>query len=180
MPFELRPYPTPTLEPKGEYLQRAWRESVLPLAERFGVFMKLPEVSPQPHTHLAFEGYQYAKQYGKGNEYNHSIFSAFFQKGENIGDINVLTRLAKEIGLNQDEFRQALRERKYRESHQLALKHAYEEARITAVPTFFIGTRRLQGLHPAESLKIIIEEELSKLNSDKIPEGFSCEINGNC
>ena len=25
MPFELRPYPTPTLEPEGDYLQTNWR-----------------------------------------------------------------------------------------------------------------------------------------------------------
>ena len=28
MPFELRPEPHPTLRPEGEYLQRAWSQSV--------------------------------------------------------------------------------------------------------------------------------------------------------
>ncbi len=32
LPFELRPYPTPILRPEGAYLQRAWRQSVYPLA----------------------------------------------------------------------------------------------------------------------------------------------------
>jgi translation elongation factor EF-1alpha len=27
---------------------------------------------------LAFEGYQYAKEHGKGNEYNHRVLQAFF------------------------------------------------------------------------------------------------------
>src|SRR5258707_5098107 len=71
MPFELRPEPKPTLRPEGESLQRAWSQSVYPIARRMGVPIVLPPVSPQPHTHLAFEGYQYAREHGKGNEYNH-------------------------------------------------------------------------------------------------------------
>src|SRR5436190_12364789 len=58
MPFELRPEPQPTLRPEGDYLQRAWLQSVYPIARRMGVPIKLPALSPQPHTHLAFEGYQ--------------------------------------------------------------------------------------------------------------------------
>jgi hypothetical protein len=27
MPFELRPEPHPTLQPEGDYLQRAWQQS---------------------------------------------------------------------------------------------------------------------------------------------------------
>jgi predicted DsbA family dithiol-disulfide isomerase len=61
VPFELRPEPHPTLRPEGDYLQRAWRQSVYPIARRMGVPINLPPVSPPPHTHLAFEGYQYAK-----------------------------------------------------------------------------------------------------------------------
>ena len=40
--FELRPEPIPTLDPKGEYLRRAWRSSVYPLAEKLGMRMKTP------------------------------------------------------------------------------------------------------------------------------------------
>ena len=72
MPFELRPYPNETLRPEGEYLQRAWTKSVYPIARQMGVAIKLPTVSPQPHSHLAFEGFQYANEHGRGNEYNHS------------------------------------------------------------------------------------------------------------
>jgi predicted DsbA family dithiol-disulfide isomerase len=58
MPFELRPEPHPTLKPDGDYLQQAWQRSVYPLARHMGVEINMPQVSPQPHTHLAFEGYE--------------------------------------------------------------------------------------------------------------------------
>jgi len=161
MPFELRPEPHPTLRPEGDYLQRAWTQSVYTLAGEMGVPIALPPVSPQPHTHLAFEGYQFAREHGKGNEYNHRILEAFFVEGRDIGDIGVLTELAGEVGLDEGEFREALRTRKYREAHRRALRHAYEEAGVTGVPMFVIGDRVLTGLQDRETLEAAIDEELA-------------------
>ena len=161
IPFELRPYPNETLRPEGDYLQRAWRQSVYPIAGRMGVPIKLPEVSPHPHSHLAFEGYQYAKEHGKGNEYTHRVLTAFFVESQDIGDIGVLTKLAGEVGLNEQEFEEALKRRTYREAHQRALRHAYEEAGVTGVPMFVIGDQALTGLQDRETLEAVIEEELA-------------------
>jgi predicted DsbA family dithiol-disulfide isomerase len=161
-PFELRPEPHPTLRPEGDYLQRAWAERVYRLARRMGVPIKLPAVSPQPHTHLAFEGYQYAREHGKGNDYNHRVLQAFFVDGRDIGDIGVLTKLAGEAGLDEKEFEEALRSRKYREAHQQALRHAYEEAGVTGVPMFVIGEQVLTGLQDRETLEAAIEEALAR------------------
>jgi predicted DsbA family dithiol-disulfide isomerase len=68
MPFELRPEPHPTLRPEGDYLRRAWQQSVYPLARRMGVEIRLPPVSPQPHTHLAWEGFHFAKGHGRASD----------------------------------------------------------------------------------------------------------------
>ena len=162
MPFELRPYPTETLRPEGEYLQRAWEQRVYPLARQRGVPIKLPTVSPQPHSHLAFEGFQFAREHGKGNEYNHRVLTGFFVESQDIGDIGVLTKLAGEVGLDEKEFEQALRSRKYRDAHQRALRHAYEEAGVTGVPMFVIGDQTLTGLQDRATLEAVIEEELSR------------------
>jgi predicted DsbA family dithiol-disulfide isomerase len=162
MPFELRPYPNETLRPEGHYLQRAWQQSVYPIAHRMGVPITLPQVSPQPHTQLAFEGYQYAKEHGKGNDYNHWVLEAFFRDGQDIGQIDVLTRLAGAVGLDEKEFEKALRTRTYREAHQRALRHAYEEAGVTGVPMFVIGDRVLTGLQDRGTLEAVLEEELAR------------------
>ena len=161
MPFELRPYPNETLRPEGDYLQWAWRQSVYPIARRMGIPIKLPTMSPQPHSHLPFEGYQYAKEHGKGNDYNHRVLEAFFVEGRDIGQIDVLTKLAGEVGLDEREFEEALRTRKYREAHRRALRHAYEEAGVNGVPMFVIGDRVLTGLQDRGTLEAVIEEELA-------------------
>ncbi len=180
MPFELRPYPAETLKPEEDYLQSAWKNNIYPMAERMGVKMVLPKVSPQPHTHYAFEGYQFAKEHGKGNEYNHRMFTAFFQEELDIGDVEVLTALAGDIGLNETAFREALEARRYKEAHQKALEHAFNEAQITAVPTFVIGDTVLQGARPKEVLEQVIEEELAKQkNNDDIDfDGMVCGPDG--
>jgi protein-disulfide isomerase len=60
------------------------------------------------------------------------------------------------------EFEEALRTRKYRETHRRALRHAYEEAGVTGVPMFVIGDQVLTGLQDREALEAVIEEELAR------------------
>ena len=55
MPFELRPEPTPTLRPEGEYLQTAWarsrgskRKRGTPLVHAYQVFKILSSVGADP------------------------------------------------------------------------------------------------------------------------------------
>jgi predicted DsbA family dithiol-disulfide isomerase len=57
--FELRPDPVPTLDPKGEYLRRAWEGSVYPLAKRLGVPMRLPPL--QLRSRLAHQAAHWAR-----------------------------------------------------------------------------------------------------------------------
>lgn len=155
MPFELRPYPTPTLKPEDEYLPRVWRQSVYPMAAQLGVEIKLPTISPQPYSHLAFEGFQYAAEQGKGEAYTNRMFKAFFKEDKDIGDIEVLSALAAEIGLDPEVYRTILESRKYKQKHQEALKHAYRQG-IQAVPTFNIGGQFYPGVIPKEQLKRLI------------------------
>ena len=94
MPFELRPHPTPTLRPEGRHLQTVWPQSVYPVAERFGVELRLPSVSPQPYTALAWQGYQFARANGRGHDYNDLVLRAFFQEDRNIGRVDGLAQIA--------------------------------------------------------------------------------------
>jgi len=156
MPFELRPYPTPTLRPDGDYLQRAWKQSVYPLAQRMGVEIRLPEVSPQPYTRRAFEGLEFAKAHGKGNEYNSRVMRAFFQESRDIGDLDVLAELAAEVGLDGAQFRQSIGNRVYAGQVQALLRKAYTMG-IQGVPLFLIGGRALSGVQSREALEAAID-----------------------
>lgn len=180
MPFELRPAPYTKIDPWQEPDKlSSWDSFIIPTAKKLGVEMRLPRVSPHPYTHLAFEGCQFAKEYGKGKEFHHRVFTAFFQEEQNIEDIDVLTALAGEVGLSKDAFKDALISRKYREVHEQALKHAYEEAQIRAVPTFVIGDEVIQGLASKERLAKIIDQEIEKTKANEF-DGMQCNMDGYC
>ena len=121
--------------------------------------MKLPTVSPQPHTRLAHEGMEFAKAHGKGNDYAHALFAAFFQRSEDIGQIEVLARLGGDVGLDRAELRRALEEGTYREQTKDMLRQSRMQM-VTAVPTFIIGRQRVSGLYPAETLAQIVDEQM--------------------
>lgn len=157
MPFELRPFPEPTLRPEDPYLPAIWERAVYPMARSLGMEIHLPTVSPQPHTALAFEGYQFAKEKGKAAAYNDRMLRAFFQENQDIGEPGVLTSLAAEIGLEHSEFRQALQDHRYRESHQQALQRG-REIGIRSVPTFVIGEQVLPGVQSVETLRAAIAQ----------------------
>lgn len=174
MPFELRPYPAPTLRPEGSYLQQAWRTSVYPLAQRMGVPIRLPAVSPQPYTRLAFEGLEFAKEHRSADKYNSAVMRAFFQRSEDIGDPEVLTRIASEAGLPAPEFRSALQQGTYAERVDKLLLHATGEVKVTGVPLFVIGTERLSGVQSKSALESAITR---RLRSDAAPRRGAFESN---
>lgn len=131
MPYELRPEPQPKLDPANDpSKQMLWERFIYPAIEKLNINMKLPDVSPHPYTGVAFEGYHYAKEHGRGKEYNDRVFRAFYQEDKNIGEIDVLSDLAFEIGLDKDDFREALSSGKYRALQKELLIHAYNEAEI--------------------------------------------------
>lgn len=160
MPYELRPYPAPTLKPEGEYLTKVWESSVLPMARQLGVKIILPDISPQPYTDLAFEGFQFAKEKGLEKEYLAGVFKSFFQLGLDIGNVIILTEIITDIGLDPVDFRIAMEERIYRRKHQEALRHAHHEMDIKAVPSFLIGNKFIPGLIREEGLLKVIEKQI--------------------
>ncbi|WP_341908025.1 DsbA family oxidoreductase [Polaromonas sp. YR568] len=155
MPFELRPYPTPTLRPEDSYLQTVWPQSVYPVAERFGVQLRLPSVSPQPYTAMAWQGYQFARAEGKGHVYNDAVLRAFFQEDRDIGRVDVLVDIAREVGLDPVGFEAALRDGRFREIHEQALAMARAQG-VSGVPAFRIGPHWLPGVQPARTLELAL------------------------
>ncbi len=142
------------LDPRGEYLTRAWREHVLPLAAKLNVPMKMPTV--QPRSRLAHEAAKWAGSHGRLVEYHLVLFRAFFELGRDIGDQLVLMDLAGEIGLDPPALAQAL------DSHRFSdevLKDEEEARRlgIRGVPSFAANGHVLaSGVQTAGQLMVLM------------------------
>src|SRR5258706_14855572 len=134
--FELRPDPVPSLDPGGDYLKRVWRDSVYPLAEKMEMPLKLPPV--QARWRRAHEAARWAREMGRFDAYSEGLFRAFFERGEDIGQVDVLVGVARAAGLDGAPLAAALKRRDY----ELAVMTDESEARrlqISSVPSFVAG-----------------------------------------
>ncbi|MGH7873760.1 MAG: DsbA family oxidoreductase [Candidatus Binatia bacterium] len=157
--FELRPDPVPTLDPNGDYLHTVWGSSVYPLADNLGVDIKLPPV--QPRSRRAHEAARWARRHGKFREYNDALFRAFFQRGEDIGNTDVLTRLASDIGLQGADLREALDNDLYLDN-VLADQREAQKLGLRGVPAFIANRKiALSGVQSLEALQKLVEQARS-------------------
>ena len=153
--FELRPEPVPLPDPNSEYLRRVWTDSVAPLAERLGVTMKLPPVKPR--TRLTHEAAHWARVQGRFGDYHNEIFRAFFERGEDIGDPDVLITLALKLGRDGDSLRKALTSHEFSASVQADEREAARLG-VSGVPAFVANRKAaLTGVQPVENLRQLIE-----------------------
>lgn len=155
MPFELREYPTPTLRPEDEYLPSAWKYGVYPAAEKMGISIKLPSVSPQPYTRDSLLVLQYAKEHGVGNEYAEAMLKAFFQKNLDIGDATVIRDVAASVGLDTESLHEILESSTRGLRHEKELEYAHQIG-IRAVPSMAIGNKVYSGMLDAQKLREVV------------------------
>jgi predicted DsbA family dithiol-disulfide isomerase len=119
------------------------------VAEELG--LPLGERKRSYNSRLAQELAKWAESKGKGDEFHDSVFRAYFVSTQNIGKVEVLTGLAKSIGLPEGEARKVLLSRSFRESVDADWARS-RELGITAVPTFVIGRQSVVGAQPYEIL----------------------------
>lgn len=85
------------------------------------------------------------------------MLTAFFREGLDIGDPDVLTGLARDVGIDGDTYRSALSGSRYKVRHDEALAHA-RALNISVVPTIIIGTRRLEGVASEDVIRRAVAE----------------------
>lgn len=160
--YELRPDPVPTLDPDGEYLHTIWARSVYPMAEQRGMTLRLPPV--QPRSRLAHEAERFARAEGHGDAMRSALFRAFFEDGRDIGRIDVLVDIAREVGVDADGLRRALDDGTHAEAVIEDRKLA-EEIGIHGVPAMLVAREGaplseavlVSGAQPFDMLRRAIE-----------------------
>lgn len=115
--------------------------------------MQLPPI--QPRSRLAHEAAAWAQRAGRFDEMNEAIFRALFERGEDIGDMEVLARLASSAGLDGEELKTALERRelldRVLEDERLATAYG-----LRGVPAFVAGGTVLFGVQSADALEEFI------------------------
>lgn len=108
------------------------------------------------NTRLAQELGCWAESKNKEEAFHQAAFAEYFVKGENLADRTVLEDLAVSIGLDVEETRDVLDQRKFKNvvdaDWQLAV-----DSNITAVPTFIINHERMVGAQSYDTLKRLMD-----------------------
>ncbi|SDI36604.1 Predicted dithiol-disulfide isomerase, DsbA family [Desulfosporosinus hippei DSM 8344] len=162
--FELRPEGVELPEKSPADIANA-KARLEALGQKYGIYMTFNEKNK--HSRLALEGSKYAEEHGLGNEYHDATFAAQFQESKDINDLSVLYGIAAQIGLDQEEFRDALVTKKYEQAVLQDLAEA-KGLGIQSVPCFIIDNRALHGAQNYNSLEKFLKGTRS---------GFPLDIN---
>jgi predicted DsbA family dithiol-disulfide isomerase len=139
--LELRPrafqlYPVPEPIPVPAHLPGDLAAAA-PLAAEAGVALRPPAL--RPRTGKAHEAARFAAVHGREEAMRRALYSGYWERGLDIGRIDVLTALAAEVGLDATDLKIALDIDTYRDD--VAAHEALAgRLRVARVPTLFIGS----------------------------------------
>jgi predicted DsbA family dithiol-disulfide isomerase len=115
--------------------------------------LEMNQVARLSNSRLATAAGEYARDHDSYPEFSKAVFDAYFARGEDIGDVDVLARCAVAAGLDADDLRAALSDDRYAARLDAAMREA-AAAGVSGVPTFIIGGReRVVGAQPLEVLR---------------------------
>ena len=172
-PLLLKPKPPVQFNPDDPAVKK--RFDLLSSASRaLDIDMKIPvNVNPRPVTRLAFEGWHYALEQGKGDEYADLMYRAYFVEEKNIGEIEVLKELAERIGLNGEEYVEVINSGKYTETVLAKDNASRNELKVRGVPTIYIDG------HQIELDEYTVDEMVNILNGlESVSGGMHCGDEG--
>ncbi len=109
------------------------------------------------NSRLAQELGKWADTQPGGEAIHDALYKAYFVDGLNIGDIDVLVKIAEAVGLSGEAAREVLTSRGFSAS----VDEDWEKSRqfgVTGVPTFVAGGHGVVGAQPYEALEQLLRQ----------------------
>jgi predicted DsbA family dithiol-disulfide isomerase len=148
-PYFLNPQVPPEGMARTDYLSRKFgsderfrpaHERLSKLGKEEGVEFHFEKIKRQPNTLDVHRVLSWAEEAGKGSAVAENIFAAFFTKGEDLTDNEVLIKAAAAGGLNAEDVRRDLASERDLEFAQKAASSAADGG-ISGVPFFIFNSR---------------------------------------
>lgn len=129
---------------------------------------------------------QFAKTKGLGDQAEERLFYAYFTEAKDIANLEILTQLGTEIGLDETELQTAFTDTQYSEKVNRDIQEA-NAIGVTGVP-FFVFDRKyaVSGAQPPQAFLETLEQsfgewkEKNPFKKLNVSEGESCDLDGNC
>ncbi|MRT92409.1 DsbA family protein [Ancylomarina sp. 16SWW S1-10-2] len=102
--------------------------------------LNFTDITSMPNSNKALQVAEYAKSVNKSEEYNTAMYEAFFFKDINISLIPEIKKLAKSVGISEEEVDAVFATDKYKNALKDNKKFCVDN-NITSVPTFIINDK---------------------------------------
>lgn len=125
------------------------------------VFRNFPLDTIHPNAHISAEAAEAAGAQGKFWEMNELLYTRQSEWETNQAPLDIFVRYAQEIGLNVDEFKSAVQQRRYAD----IINTDYTDGQavgVNSTPTFFINGVKQSKVLQRDELKALIDAELAK------------------
>jgi predicted DsbA family dithiol-disulfide isomerase len=134
------------IEAAQERMERLMAAEGLPFGRRTRTY----------NSRLAQELGKWAETQPGGFGLHDALYRAYFAQGRNIGDIDVLVEVAREVGLPAEEARKVLTGRTFSPAVDRDWARSREMG-VTGVPTFAAGGFGVVGAQPYEALERLVQ-----------------------
>lgn len=105
------------------------------------------------NSRLAMQASEFARDEGKFDSFHEALFHAYFTELRDIGDLEVITDIARQMTLDPRELQTALQENRYL-PRLLAVTEEARQLNISAAPTFLVNGRfKIVGALPLETFR---------------------------
>lgn len=109
--LELCPEPVPQIDPTLPEFTQKWHEQVESIASERGLAPLLPSLLPR--SRRAMEAAAFAREAGRFDAMHRALFSAFYEQGRDISQIDELARIGAAAGFDDAALRHALEHEQY-------------------------------------------------------------------
>jgi predicted DsbA family dithiol-disulfide isomerase len=108
------------------------------------------------NTRMAQELGAWAAAEGRGDEFHHAVYAAYFGEASDISDQKVLCELAESVGLSPDAAMACMAERRFKSTVDAEWQLS-KEANIMVIPTYLLNENRLVGVQSDKRLSRFLE-----------------------
>jgi predicted DsbA family dithiol-disulfide isomerase len=153
----------PEIPPEGREITQERRQAMMPSLTRIMQRAKsdnLPYVVPgkMVYSRLALEATEYAREQGKLHSFHRAVFYKLYGEGQDIGNWEVLSDVARNVGLDADDMMLAVTSGAYSAPLDDQMAKA-QSLGLDGVPAYILNNKHaVVGAQPYEVFQRLLDE----------------------
>ena len=168
IPFQLNPEMPPEGISRDKYLQIKFGgksyatpmyENMKLKAKESGMIFNLEKIKRTPNTVLSHLLIILSEQFNIQNQIKEKIYQSYFMDGLDIGDFNVLTKIAIQYSISEKVFKDFVNDENIKNVNSKIL--IAKENNVNGVPFFEIGKDLISGAQSSIQLEKVIKLNLN-------------------